>query len=182
MFKQDSSTNHDNITQGEDLKLCKCWFLYHFFKSSRFHVCSTTPMHSKLVLNSLDRRPDGKKWFIYWALYEIEIISHCIVGFEVFLIAVLVEWLNRIFSYSLKLSDQISIFIFIFTQIFWKFLITFYNERQNICHSIYFVNMNLRVIIYDLSIKGHHMDYWKFGIFTPKIIKRKFMVLTDICR
>ena len=65
MFKQDSSTNHHHITQGEDLKLCKCWFLHHFSKSSRFHVCSITqyyPNWPYMTRNDL----------ITIALYEIK--------------------------------------------------------------------------------------------------------------
>ena len=60
------------------------------------------------------------------ALYEMKTNSQFIVGFEVFLIVVLVEWLNRIFSYSLKLCDQISIFNFHFygnlVKVFGNFL------------------------------------------------------------
>ena len=65
------------------------------------------PVRPKLPL-------DDPNWPITESLYEIKTNSQFIVGFEVFLIVVLVEWLNRIFSYSLKLCDQISIFDFHF--------------------------------------------------------------------
>ena len=65
------------------------------------------PVRPKSPLNDPNRP-------ITESLYEIKTNSQFIVGFEVFLIVVLVEWLNRIFSYSLKLCDQISIFDFHF--------------------------------------------------------------------